>query len=324
MTDPSPNAVVVGCAADEGFAMPLAVLVRSILDHLSPTYRLVLYTVDIGILPQTRERLLESWPADRIETHWLTVDAKELSHLPVWGRMNIATYQRLLMGRLLPESVKRVIWLDADALALEDLSRLWEIPLDGRTIAASQDLVVPYVSSRFGIERFRELGLPADAPHFNAGVMLVDLDLWREDRVAEQSLEYLAKHAQEVWFWDQEALNVVLLGKWKLLDPRWNQIAGVAGRWFFRAKHLDAAAYRQVVDSPWIVHWAGSIKPWKFRSRRILHCKWFEYLDHTAWRGWRPERNLANTALGLYVEWGRNLMYQFEPILLKAQKRRRG
>jgi lipopolysaccharide biosynthesis glycosyltransferase len=319
---PPTNSVVVACAADEAFAVPLAILVRSIRDHLDPARRLDLYIVDIGITQPTKERLTRSWPADRLDLHWLAVDPKALSHLPVWGRMNIATYQRLLMGQLLPEGISRVIWLDCDAVVMTDLTELWSTPLEGNTIAAAQDIVVPFVSSRFGVGRFRELGLPPDALHFNAGVMLVDLDVWRAGHVAEQSFEYLDRHAQEVWFWDQEALNVVLIGRWKLLDPRWNHIASVAGRWFFRQAHLDAQTYQQMVDSPWLVHWAGMIKPWKFRGRRPVHRNWFDLLDRTDWRGWRPPRTMSSVALGIYDAWARNLFYPFESWLLKAQRRR--
>jgi lipopolysaccharide biosynthesis glycosyltransferase len=321
VTAPPDSRIVVACAADEAFAMPLAVLVRSILDYLPQSRRFAMHIVDMGISPETKARLARSWPADQHDLHWLAVDPKALSHLPVWGRMNIATYQRLLMGQVLPTETNRVIWLDCDAMVLADLDCLWATPLEGKTIAAAQDLVVPYFSSRFGVERFRELGLPPDSPHFNAGVMLVDLDAWRSAGVAEQAFEYLSRHAQEVWFWDQEALNVVLAGKWKLVDPRWNQIASVAGRWFFRPEHLNDEMYQKTVDSPWLIHWAGTIKPWKFRSRRPAHLKWYELLDRTDWRGWRAPRTMLSVALSIYDAWARNLLYPIEPFLLEAQRR---
>lgn len=322
MTASECEPVVVACAADDAYAKPLAVLVRSILAHLHSSRRLNLYIVDMGITPPSKERLIRSWPADRLRIHWLTVDPSTLAHLPVWGRMSIATYQRLLMGRLLPPEVSRVIWLDCDAVVMTDLTTLWDTPLEGMMIAAAQDLVVPYLGSKFGVGRYAEYGLKADTPHFNAGVMLVNLEAWRQGEVAERSFEYLAKHSKEVWFWDQEALNVVLAGKWMVLDPRWNQIASVAGRWFFRPEHLNETTYRRVVHDPWLVHWAGSIKPWTFRSRRLRHRQWFEYLDQTAWKGWRPRWTIRGIAMGLYDAGARNLLYPMESWVLKAQRGR--
>lgn len=300
--------------------MPIAVLGQSILANLSSSSRLELFVVDMGFTPQTRERLSRSWQDDRLTLHWLHVDSAALSHLPVWGRMSIATYQRLLMGTLLPPRIEKVIWLDGDAVVMADLGQLWNVPLDGKALAAAQDLVVPTFGSKFGVGSFQQLGLPPETPHFNAGVMLVDVNAWRRDHVAEQSMEYLAAHAKEVWFWDQEALNVVLLNKWKLLDPRWNQIASVAGRGFFRPTHLDARAYREVAESPWLVHWAGSIKPWKFWSSRKQNRQWYEYLDQTDWRGWRPPRSLESVGLGLYAGGLRNLMYPLESLVLRYQR----
>jgi lipopolysaccharide biosynthesis glycosyltransferase len=320
MTAPTEPSIVVACAADEAFAMPLAVLGRSMLHHLRLSRHLDLYVLDFGITQRTKERLTCSWPSERLDIHWLSADAESLSYLPIWGRMSIATYQRLLLGRLLPDRISRVIWLDCDVVATTDLTPLWETQLESNTIAAVQDMAVPYFASRFGVGAHRELGLPADSQHFNAGVMVVDLEAWRTGQVAERSFEYLERHFHDVWFWDQEALNVVLLGKWKPLDQRWNQIASLAGRWFFRPEHLDGEVYARIVQSPWLVHWAGTIKPWKCLSRRAAHRKWYEYLDQTDWRGWRPPRTLSSLALGLYDTWGRNLMYPFERWALTSQR----
>ena len=47
------------------------------------------------------------------------------------------------------------------------------------------------------------------------------------------------------------------------LDPRWNVIASLAGRTFYRTTHLSKEMKHLIADSPWILHFAGSFKPWK-------------------------------------------------------------
>ena len=93
--------------------------------------------------------------------------------------MTSTTYHRLLLPRLVPREVTRAIWLDCDLLVTTDLVRLWETDLGGCHLLAVRDPVVPLVSSRYGIRRWRELGIAPDAPYFNAGVMLLDVDRWR-------------------------------------------------------------------------------------------------------------------------------------------------
>ena len=57
-TEASARDPVVVCCADEAYALPLAVTVRSALDHLDPSRVLDLYVVDAGITP--RKQLAEA------------------------------------------------------------------------------------------------------------------------------------------------------------------------------------------------------------------------------------------------------------------------
>src|SRR5207244_1433075 len=108
---------------------------------------------------------------------------------------------------------------------------LWDRGTGDHAVLAVQDSIAPYVSSRFGVARYRELGLPPKAKYFNAGVLVLNLDRWRRERVTERALEYVKAYAHEVSFWDQEGLNAVLSGKWGELDSvwNWNACAGRAG-----------------------------------------------------------------------------------------------
>jgi lipopolysaccharide biosynthesis glycosyltransferase len=135
--------------------------------------------------------------------------------------MPVCTYQKLTLGDWLPGDVQRVVWLDCDLLVLGDLGELWDKQIGSRTALAVQDQRVPLVSSRFGVAGCRDLGLSTEAKYFNAGVMLVDLAAWRGDEVGVKAREYLLNYADRVYFWDQEALNAVLAGKWGEMDLQW-------------------------------------------------------------------------------------------------------
>src|SRR5690606_22778049 len=125
-----------------------------------------------------------------------------------------AAYLKLLAPGLLPSGAARVIVLDADVIVQSDLQPLWAAPMGDRLLLAVQDFGCPYVSCSFGIRRYRELGLEADAPYFNSGVMLLDLERWRAEEMASRSLQYLDSHAAELRCHDQEALNAVAANRW--------------------------------------------------------------------------------------------------------------
>ena len=138
---------IVVLAADEQFAMPLAVTVSSALESLAPDKRLQLYILDAGITDSTKQRLLGSWPADRFRVEWLAVDASQLAGSPVSGHVNLVSYYRILIPRVLPSHIRRVIYLDSDLIVRSDLSRLWAQELGGHPCLAVQDCSAPYIDS---------------------------------------------------------------------------------------------------------------------------------------------------------------------------------
>lgn len=291
--------VVITCATDSHYVTPLAVMLCSVLTNLSKDRKAAIYIMDGGVDQQSREKVSRSLPAGRATVEWMPVNPDVYSGAPLWGRMPVSTYYKLAVADTLPPDVHKAIWLDCDLIVTTDLALLWDVDLDGDHVRAAQDSIVPLVSSHFGIAAHQSLGIPADAKYFNAGVMLVDLDSWRADRVSQRVLEYLRRFGDSVFFWDQEGLNAVLAGKWGELDPRWNCNASVPPRRRVRRDGTDKAT-ADANERPWIIHWAGYLKPWRYPGRDPEKLLYFEYLDMTAWAGWRPRRTIVSKLIERY------------------------
>jgi lipopolysaccharide biosynthesis glycosyltransferase len=56
---------------------------------------------------------------------------------------------------------------------------------------------------------------------FNSGVMMIDLDRWRSERVSEMVFEYCKESALPAII-DQTALNVVIRDRYVRVGPEWN------------------------------------------------------------------------------------------------------
>jgi lipopolysaccharide biosynthesis glycosyltransferase len=120
--------------------------------------------------------------------------------------------------------------------------------------------------------------------------MVMNLQRWRDDDVTGQAVEFLRRFRHAVYFWDQEALNAVLAQNWGELDPRWNANAGLPPA---RASAVDA-------DDPWIVHFAGRLKPWAYPSHEPARMLYYRYLDMTVWAGCRPRASWFGQLLAMY------------------------
>lgn len=301
-SDESDPAVVL--AADENYAMPLAATVRSALDNLTGDRRLRLYLLDGGVRDSTKRRLELSWPAGRFDATWIDVDPTALDGVPLSGHINQISYFRILAPRLLPSDLRRVIYLDSDLVVRKDLTRLWNEPCDGAPCLAVQDCAAPYLDASQAlanydkckphlggtvpVPNFRELGLNPMSPYLNGGVLLLDLDAWRREDLPTQMLECLDRNRGHVRWHDQYALNVVLHGRWKKLDHRWNQGLNVFSFPNWARSPYGRHEFEQLRSDPHIIHFTTRHKPWKVSCLHPLREQYFTYLDRTEWAGWRP------------------------------------
>ena len=307
----SNDPIVIVCATDSRYVLPLAVMLRSVAEHLRDDRRVTCYVLYAGVSQGDRDRVCETLPRGQLDVKWIPASPQNLRGVPVWGRMPVTTYFKLLVPDLIPHSVDRAIWLDCDMLVTRDISLLWNVDLGGHATAAVQDQLVPLVSSRGGVSRRANLGIPAQAKYFNAGVMLMSLSAWRRDGVARNALSYLRDNARSVMFWDQEGLNVALAGKWQELPQSWNVNVSLPG---WRTAPRDRA--------PAILHFAGMLKPWAFRTSDPEWSVYNQYLDHTAWAGMRPARTPLNSAISLYERSGiRRVTHSLEGVAMSVARR---
>jgi len=298
--------ITVVSATDDGYAMPLAVTIRSVLDHLASDRVLRLYVLDGGLSDANKDRLLKSWSDPRISVEWVSADLALVGDLFISEQVNVVTYLRLLMARLLPAHVTRAIYIDADMLVRRDLAQLWDEEQGPHAILAVQDVAAPYIDASVALERFdecksylyaitpianyRELGLTPEAAYFNGGLLVANIDEWRREKYAEQMLHCLRAYREHILWWDQYALNIVFAGRWRQLDPRWNQNSHVYAFPSWRNSALDRESLERVRRDPWIVHFCSPSKPWQPFSPHPHTRPFYRCLDRTDWRGWRPER----------------------------------
>lgn len=271
-------------AADANYAMPLAVAMCSVALH-SRRHRLAFHVIQSGIVGPVRDKVEASLagaghPAAFIT--WIDAPLERLAGLELAHEYTSPlTFARLLIEDLLPTSVRKVLYLDCDVVANEDIGELWRTDFKGKSLLAVRDSSTTGASG--GVAAFEELGIPADQPGFNAGVLLIALDRWRDNDTSRKAFDYLRKHADRVRMADQEALNAVLWDDWKQLDYRWNwQIV-------WRNYRLGRAKPTFVVptDRKSIVHFITAEKPWLPGCDYEERAYFFRYLDRTAWSGFK-------------------------------------
>ena len=153
--------------------------------------------------------------------------------LPI-RRLTRATYLRLVLPDLLGDQYRRILYLDSDIFFEGgDLNRLLDLPLGDHAVGAVADIDLFY-DPAFHAPEFKALNQPA-MRYFNAGVMLMDSDAWRRDRIFQRCIDFAKVQPKACILHDQSLLNGVIQGRFAELAPAWN---------WQSAEHLPFATHR--------------------------------------------------------------------------------
>ncbi len=286
--------IAIVAACDAGFAQHLAVMLLSLADT-NPQHDFSIFVLWNGRSDEEDKlrRVLE-----RIPFTFAIIDIREdaLDDLVGGANFTVTTYARLLVGELLPGELDRVIYLDGDILVRGDIGALWHTDLCGRTVGAVGDL------PRYSFHG--KLGLPADAPYFNAGVLLIDLRRWRQLGIGGRSLAFAREHPERLTWSDQCALNVMLHGDWTALDRVWNFQSMDVARLVNGQVRFEAIDPERLAAAR-LVHFNGRSKPWHYLNDHPFKAEYLRYRSRTPWplRHFedRHARNIARKYLLRYA-----------------------
>ena len=236
---------------------------------------------DIALLEET---LRETKRPFQLEVHKMQTEI--FAHLPpMLG--SLAIYYRLVVPELLP--VDRFVYVDIDTVCGLDLSELLNVEMNGAPAG-----LVPEAPLASAVDRFvaDQLGNSPREPYFNAGLILVNVAEWRRQKIAEESVKYIATHRPA--FHDQAALNFVLHRKAFALDAKFNCIANMRKNW-----PALLAAYGNTGK---LIHFLDYPKPWDFLGEFVhpQYGLWRSVLNKTAMRHFRswqatPARKFPKT-----------------------------
>lgn len=207
------------------------------------------------------------------------ISDKQFKGFKAFANTSLFTYARFLFPDMFPD-LGKVLYIDVDTLVLGDLAELYSIPLGENLLAAAVGRGTSRADHCWGVLNYKELGIPPETPYFNAGVLIMDLTSWRRENFAKRCMNYAAKYPELCIFWDQTVMNTLLAGGFTHLDQKWNQ----------QFNGPDKAFTREG-----ILHYCGPDKPWSFTNGLPDELKdlFFDELDRTAWRGWRPTVNIS-------------------------------
>lgn len=268
--------IVIGMAADNKYAVLGAVLLKSIeLNHCKNDHQVDVYFIANSLTHSRRRMLLDSVDPKKISIQFIEPFPQHLAQFnQIDNAKKLTAYHRLLLPELISPDVPKLVYLDCDTIVRDSLLPLWNIELEDQNIvAATRDLNAWTVGCDWGggIPNWKQLGMNKDAPYFNSGVLLVDLEKWRRENITKKVIKATIDNREHIKWLDQYGLNVVLHHNWQELAHCWNS---------YPAKATEETK---------IIHFV-SRKPNMIDYEGPFQDNFFELLDKTAWCGRRPKK----------------------------------
>lgn len=278
---------------NDGFVPQVCASIASVCENNKKTEKIIFYLMTLEVSKDNQKILSEF-----IQSYGRNVYFIELKNIQQYFdfKINIIGWNpivlaRLLVDKLLPNSLEKILYLDGDTIVRGSLEELWHICMDKYSIAASLE---PTYS------REKKSAIKMEGyPYYNAGVLLINLNKWREDNIGEKIISYYRKYDGKLFSNDQDAINGSQKGKILTISPKYNffNIYDQYPYWFLKKlcdySYIDKNVYKDAKNNPIIIHFLGEERPWRRGNHHRFKNLYDYYLNLTPYKeknyedGWR-------------------------------------
>lgn len=211
---------------------------------------------------------------------------------------SVAVTFRLLMGKIIPDVIVKIIHIDADIIVNLDINELWQVDIGDKILAVVPEFDDPSKCANFGLVTD---GFVKPENYFNAGVMVMNLEKWRnEEEKIMDGVKFVTE--KKYPFMEQEALNYCYSEEALHLPRKFNVHVREQPR--FSDTPIERKLY----------HYLGRDGSLGLDMRDKFNRLWFSYFEKTPFFNKSTVENLYNGVRELYV--GRqNLMTQISAMV---------
>ena len=283
----------VGYIIDNGFVLPAAVSICSLLKNNQHIDELNLYILDDGISEENKSMLMKMINGFFREAVFVPV--KEVKDkLSIITKYNwngsYSTYIRLMLNSIFPELNDRMLMIDADTIVVGRIDELADYDLKSYSCAMALEAmpISYYKYSGLGLNKL-----------INGGLLLIDLKRWREEEMEKKIIEFLTIVRDKNMLTDEDVLSKIFNNKFSVISPRFNYLTQYhifTTKFYYHFfgwnklyKMGAFYSYEELAEAgsdPVILHCIDSQtnRPWHKNNHHPYSKIFDEYLSMTPWK----------------------------------------
>lgn len=254
------KAMHIAFGVDASFVRPMGVAMTSLIDN---NQNLIFHVFANSIAPVDLKRLSELAVSTGTVIHLYHMNNDIFKSFQTTWNYTAATYNRFIVAQHLYSITDRVLYMDADMICKGSLLGLMNLDFEGNIAMVVHD------QGKFVAGHMKTLDLEHNQ-YFNAGMLYIDLKAWNENHISEQAIELLKR--RKFFLLDQDVLNILLDGKAKFIERKWNEICNMEKK------------YSKISKKAVIVHFASRNKPWHVWCIHPEKELFIQYAEKSLWR----------------------------------------
>lgn len=249
---------------DDYYAMPTCITISSILENKKKDIIYNIYILCKNVSENKKDKFIE------LNTNTLKINLVDMNSQEDFSKYRIegipatptAIYKFFIPNIL--KDLDRVLYLDGDIIVQKDLVELYNYDIGENYIGAVKDTNgLDY--GFFGKKEYT---------YFNSGVMVMNLEKMRKDKLPDKLLEYRKTGYNKLM--DQDTFNFVLKGSVELLPFKYNTQMNTISSELQGYKNYNMETFknyweisnkitsvRELCEDAIILHYTTA-KPWKF------------------------------------------------------------
>ncbi len=280
------------CSTDNNYIMPTGIMLTSLLVNNSGTDITIHVMIDNTVTEDSKKSLSSVTHSYGARIEFYLMDKRLFDNFPL-GKdyqsshiTTMATYYRLFAHKVLPPHLNKVIYLDGDIIVRHSLNDLWNIGMTNCPIAGVPDIQC------YSVLHYNRLHYSMQLGYFNAGVLLINLEYWRNNSVLDDFIRVIDEKRSVLSCHDQDVLNYCFRENKMLLPIKYNMQTGFLYR-------------RELVPLPWsldyqidegqrdpaIIHFITFPKPWNSDCNHPYKPEFICYRNKTEWRNSKEHRH---------------------------------
>lgn len=181
---------------------------------------------------------------------------------------SIESSYRLLLPYVLPNKVKRILWIDSDMIIRSDISKLFSLDIGDNIIGCCKD--ISHIGN-VNNPNLTRLKIKNTDNYYNSGLIIFDVKKYKKAFDIKEYNKIIKKLSVVIKYPDQDILNYIFHSKIYELDSNYNI--------YFTSnyKHKDKNNIEQMKKNGKIYHYISSVKPDNYKYLNFGFNEYWKY-----------------------------------------------